>query len=90
MRTEELHCPTCASHDMDTEEHIHLGFVPQTMFEDDVGHQWIKAAVCKVCGSLHAVSISERELDWAERRFLRALVDTNNMSEEEAREILGM
>lgn len=90
MKTKQLHCGQCATADDDKTEHVLIGFVPRNMFENPSTHEWINAAVCKSCGSLHAVPIFKREMDWAERRFLRALVDTDNMSEKEAKETLGL
>ena len=90
MKTEMRDCKNCRPKIDQPTEHVLIGFVPQAMFEDTSSELWLKATVCSRCGSLHAQDVSDREMDWAERRFLRVLVDTGNMSAQDAKEILGM
>lgn len=85
MKSEQRECGECNA----ITEHTKLGFVPQVMFEDTESCAWVKATLCERCATLNVQDISEREMDWAERRFLWALVDGGNMSKEEAEEILN-
>lgn len=69
--------------------HLLIGFVPATMTYPQETGTWIKAGVCSECGSLNVLNITEAEKDHAEERYMKALVETDNLTEREAREILG-
>lgn len=88
MKKTKRHCQNCTPNYNGKTEHKELGLVPQQMFENSNSVSWVRASVCSECGLLHSHNISDQEMDWAERRLMRALVDTGNISEQEAREIL--
>lgn len=90
MRREQLHCVGCCSTSHATTEHLMIGFIPEDILEESVDHAWVKAAVCANCGTIHPMEITEAQLNQAEKRYLNALVETDNMDPQEARILLGM
>lgn len=90
MKRELRDCRNCSEGNSAATEHIVLGFVPRTLFEDDPFDVWVQATICDHCATLHFKEITEEQLKWAEERYVAALVDAGHMTEEGAEEILGI
>lgn len=85
MRTEYKNCHECGG---PTEQEM-LGFIPVQVLHGDSLPEWVQAAICTQCGSLNILSPSERQLDMAEERYMRKLVEYGIITEQDAQDILN-
>lgn len=90
MKTIKRQCDNCGTGEARVTEQVVLGFVPLYLFEDSHQPYWVKAAVCTDCASIHQLPVAEKDVERAESRYLRVLVDNDHLTEEEAKDMLGI
>lgn len=88
MKTEVRVCDGCN----EETKQILLGFIPLVMVYplDEAGDEWIKSNYCTSCKSLIAQEVTDEELAVAEERYLHALVEHGEITEEKAQDVLGL
>lgn len=89
MTQDKLHCENC----LEETEQKRVGFMPMKLLilpekEDQHGDEWVNVAVCKDCGNVNTLDISLEELEQAEERYVRTLLDMELVTEREAQDVL--
>lgn len=70
-------------------EHIHLGFIPEAVIRSPYSDVWINAAMCIYCGSITQLPILESQIQIAEERYVRELVEEGIITQQQAESYLG-